>query len=245
MQVIAAIPARWASSRLPGKPLRQLAGRPMIEHVWRRVKEAKGIHRVVVLTDHPGIAQTVESFGGDFCLTPEDCASGTDRIAWAARDWDADVILNVQGDEPLIEPRVVEQLAALFTAEPEVEMATFAAVALPEEVGDPNAVKVVLDHQGYALYFSRSTIPFPRNESSIPCRRHLGIYAYRKNTLLRLASLPPSALEVTESLEQLRALESGIPIRVLETDHRSPGVDTEADLRKVEEMLRIEDPLSH
>ncbi len=245
MQVIAAIPARWASSRLPGKPLRLLAGRPMIEHVWRRVQKAKGIQRVVVLTDHPDIAQAVESFGGEYCLTPEDCASGTDRIAWAARDWDAEVIINVQGDEPLIEPRVVEELAALFRVEPEVEMATFAAEALPEEVADPNAVKVVLDQKGYALYFSRSTIPYRRNESSIPVRRHLGIYAYRKSTLLRLASLSPSALEKTESLEQLRALESGIPIRVLETDHRSPGVDTEADLRRVEEMLRFDDPLSH
>ena len=161
MQVIAAIPARWASSRLPGKPLRLLAGRPMIEHVWRRVKKAKGIHRVVVLTDHQDIASTVVSFGGECRLTPEDCASGTDRIAWAAQNWDAEVILNVQGDEPLIEPRTVETLADLFLAEPEVQMATFAAEALLAEVEDPNAVKVVMDQRGYALYFSRAAIPSP------------------------------------------------------------------------------------
>lgn len=236
-RIVAAIPARYASTRLPGKPLLPIAGRPMIEHVYRRVAEAPGLARVVVLTDDERIARAVAAFGGAWEMTPADCASGTDRIAHAARGWDAGAVVNVQGDEPLIDPQAVAALAAHLAAHPEDPMVTLAAEALPEEVDDPHAVKVVCDRAGYALYFSRSTIPYRRQAGGPRPLKHIGVYGYQRATLLRLAALPPSPLETSESLEQLRALENGIRIRVLETRHPVPGVDTPEDLERVERLL--------
>ena len=235
--VVAAIPARYASTRLPAKPLHPIAGKPMIEHVYRRAAAARGLQRVVVLTDDERIATAVRGFGGEVEMTPADCSSGTDRIAWAARGWDAEAVINVQGDEPLIDPQGISELAAHLERHPEDPIVTLAADAEPGDLDNPNAVKVVLDLQGYALYFSRAAIPYPRNPGRAPVRKHLGIYGYRKEALLRLASLAPTPLEQSESLEQLRALENGLRIRVLPARSTSYGVDTLADVALVERVL--------
>jgi 3-deoxy-manno-octulosonate cytidylyltransferase (CMP-KDO synthetase) len=235
--IIGAIPARYASTRLPGKPLLSIAGRPMIEHVYRRVAAARGLDRVVVVTDDPRIAEAVTRFGGEVEMTPAECASGTDRIAHAARAWEARAVVNVQGDEPLVDPEAVSALARHLAEHPEDEVVTLAAPAAPEDAGNPNAVKVVLDRRGYALYFSRSEIPYARLPGGAAPLKHLGIYGYQRQALLRLASLPPTPLEISESLEQLRALENGIRIRVLFARQASPGVDTPEDLARVERLL--------
>ncbi len=232
-----AIPARYGSTRLPGKPLLPIAGRPMIEHVYTRVARARGLDRVVVLTDDERIARAVESFGGEWEMTPVDCASGTDRIAWAARNWDAAGVINIQGDEPLIDPGEISRIAEHLAAYPQDPVVTLATAATAEEMANPNAVKVVLARDGAALYFSRSAIPYPRHEGGFAPLKHLGIYGYQLDALLRLAALPPTPLERSESLEQLRALENGIPIRVLTVARGSFGVDTAADLERVERIL--------
>lgn len=233
-----AIPARYGSTRLPGKPLLPIAGRPMIEHVYTRVAKARGLARVVVLTDDLRIARAVEAFGGEWEMTPEDCASGTDRIAWAARQWDAAAVINIQGDEPLIDPEAVSRVAGHLTAHPGDPVVTLATPATTEEMLNPNAVKAVLARDGSALYFSRSPIPYPRQEGAATPLKHLGIYGYQRDALLRLAGLAPTPLERSESLEQLRALENGIPIRVLVIERGSFGVDTAQDLERVEAILR-------
>ena len=235
-----AIPARYGSTRLPGKPLLPIAGRPMIEHVYTRVARARGLDRVVVLTDDERIARAVEAFGGDCEMTPDDCASGTDRIAWAARRWDAAAtsgIINVQGDEPLIDPEEISRIAEHLASNRQDPVVTLATPAAPEEMGNPNAVKVVLARDGAALYFSRSPVPYPRQAGGFAPLKHLGIYGYQRDALLRLAGLPPSPLERSESLEQLRALENGMGIRVLIVDRASIGVDTAEDLARVEKIL--------
>jgi 3-deoxy-manno-octulosonate cytidylyltransferase (CMP-KDO synthetase) len=237
---VGAIPARYGSTRLPGKPLLPIAGRPMIEHVYTQVMRAKGLDRVVVLTDDERIARAVESFGGEVEMTPAECASGTDRIAWAARSWNpaaVAAVINIQGDEPLIDPDEVAKIAAHLAAHPGDPVVTLATPATPEEMANPNAVKVVLGRDGAALYFSRSPIPFPRGENGAAPLKHLGIYGYQREALLRLAGLAPTPLERSESLEQLRALENGIPIRVLIAARGAVGVDTAEDLARVERML--------
>jgi 3-deoxy-manno-octulosonate cytidylyltransferase (CMP-KDO synthetase) len=237
VEIVAAIPARYASTRLPGKPLLSIAGRPMIEHVYRRVTQARGIARVVVVTDDLRIAEAVSRFGGEFEMTPPECASGTDRIAHAARGWTADAVVNVQGDEPLIDPEAVSAVARHLAQYPEDEVVTLAAPGLPEERDNPNSVKVVVDRAGYALYFSRSAIPYARQAGGATPLKHIGLYGYQRQALLRLAGLPPTPLEISESLEQLRALENGIRIRVLAARRASPGVDTPEDLERVEKEL--------
>jgi 3-deoxy-manno-octulosonate cytidylyltransferase (CMP-KDO synthetase) len=216
----------------------------MIEHVYTRVARARGLDRVVVLTDDERIARAVEGFGGEWEMTPEDCASGTDRIAWAARRWDAGAVINIQGDEPLIDPEEISRIAEHLAAHPEDQVVTLATPATPEEMGNPNAVKVVLGLDGAALYFSRSAVPYQRQEGGFSPLKHLGIYGYQRDALLRLAALPPTPLERSESLEQLRALENGISIRVLVVDRASIGVDTAEDLERVERILMEKLPLS-
>ncbi len=238
--VVGAIPARYASSRLPGKPLLRLAGRPMIEHVYRRATATGDLDRVVVLTDDDRIRSSVIEFGGEVELTPVDCASGTDRIAWAARAWAADAIVNIQGDEPLVEPSDISHLARHLVANPGDAMVTLACPASAGEAENPNVVKVVVDREGYALYFSRSAIPHPRSPGHAPLLRHIGLYGYQMHALQRLASLKPTPLEKTECLEQLRALENGIRIRVLETQGAAPGVDTREDVARIEKLLQSE-----
>jgi 3-deoxy-manno-octulosonate cytidylyltransferase (CMP-KDO synthetase) len=209
----------------------------MIEHVYTRVARARGLDRVVVLTDDERIARAVEGFGGECEMTPADCASGTDRIAWATRRWDASAVINIQGDEPLIDPEEISRIAEHLAAHPEDPVVTLATPAVPEEMGNPNVVKVVLARDGAALYFSRAPIPYPRQAGGFAPLKHLGIYGYQRDALLRLAALSPSPLERSESLEQLRALENGMAIRVLIVDRASIGVDTAEDLERVERIL--------
>lgn len=237
--VFAAIPARFDSTRLPGKPLRDILGKPMIQRVYEQVRKAKGIDRIVVLTDDERIAEVVRGFRGEVQMTPRECESGTDRIAWAAREWDADAVVNIQGDEPLIDPEVISKVATHLSMHLDDPIVTLATAASPDDLENPNAVKVVLDRDGYALYFSRSQIPYPRRAGVAPSWRHVGLYGYQLETLLELATLPPSPLELAESLEQLRALHHGISIRVLEVRNAMPGVDTEEDLRRIEELMQI------
>ena len=235
--VIGAIPARYASTRLPGKVLMPIAGKPMIEHVWRRAGRAEGLERVVILTDDERIAEAAALFGADCEMTPSDCASGTDRVAWAARSWRAAAVINIQGDEPLIEPAAISALAAHLRAHPEDPVATLATPAGEGDRHNPDVVKVVIDARGYALYFSRAPIPFPRGEGGAPPMSHVGIYGYQRQALLRLASLAPTPLEVSESLEQLRALENGIAIRVLSVERGWWGVDTIEDLEAADRLV--------
>ncbi len=239
IEIVGAIPARYGSTRLPAKALASILGRPMVRHVYERVVAARGLSRVVVLTDDERIAAVVRGFGGEVEMTPESCTSGTDRIAWAARNWSASGIINIQGDEPMIDPGAVTQVAEHLAAHPGDPIVTLAVHAAADELDNPNAVKVVLDRTGRALYFSRSRIPFPRGEGGWVPLKHLGIYGYQRAALLEFAALPPTALERTESLEQLRALENGMPIRVLETRETSIGVDTAEDLAEVERRLAL------
>ena len=238
--IVGAIPARYGSQRLPGKALHPLAGKPMVEHVYRRAARARGLDRVVILTDDERIARAVEFFGGEVEMTPAECASGTDRIAWAAANWDCAAVVNIQGDEPLIDPDGISRVASHLRAHPGDPIVTLAADALPGDLDSPSVVKVVLDREGYALYFSRAPIPFPRLPGGAAPLRHLGIYGYQRAALLKLAALPQTPLERSESLEQLRALENRMTIRVLTGARPSLGVDTPEDAAEVDARLRIE-----
>ena len=238
MRVLCVIPARYASTRLPGKPLRDIAGKPMICRVYERAVQAEKIEKALVATDDQRICDAVESHGGNAMMTSKDHPTGTDRLAEVAAAYEnMDVIINVQGDEPLIEPALIDELAGLFEDAPELMMATvMTELKDEEEARNPNNVKVITDKTGYALYFSRSLIPYPRNPGKAPVFKHIGIYAYRREFLLRYAKLSPTPLEQAESLEQLRALENGYRIKVLKTDCRFVGVDTEEDLALVNQI---------
>ena len=200
-------------------------------------RQGRGLERVVVLTDDRRIQEAVEAFGGECEMTPADCRTGTDRIAWAARKWAATGIVNVQGDEPLLDPDTVSAIATHLIESPEDPMVTFASTGRPEDLANPDLVKVVVDRSGRALYFSRAGVPFSRGGEPGPVLCHVGLYGYQREALLELADLDSTPLEISESLEQLRAPEHGMTIRVLHTDHRAIGVDTEEDLCRVEEMI--------
>ena len=240
MKILCVIPARYASTRLPGKPLANIAGKPMIQHVYERASQARRPAKVLVATDHDEVYQAVKDFGGQVLMTSPDHPTGTDRLAEVARACpEYELIINVQGDEPLIEPAVIDQLAAAFDDEPELVMATLATVMAEDEYDKPSAVKVVTRRNGHALYFSRSLIPYPRVQlAELPVYKHIGIYAYRRDFLLTYAALAPTPLERTESLEQLRALEHGYNIKVLLTDFQSVGVDTPEDLKRVNHIIQ-------
>ena len=240
MKILCVIPARYASTRLPGKPLANIAGKPMIQHVYERASQARRPAKVLVATDHDEVYQAVKDFGGQVLMTSPGHPTGTDRLAEVARACpEYELIINVQGDEPLIEPAVIDQLAAAFDDEPELVMATLATVMAEDEYDKPSAVKVVTRRNGHALYFSRSLIPYPRVQlAELPVYKHIGIYAYRRDFLLTYAALAPTPLERTESLEQLRALEHGYNIKVLLTDFQSVGVDTPEDLERVNHIIQ-------
>lgn len=239
MQVLCIIPARYASTRLPGKPLKLIAGKPMIEHVYRQAAKAELPCEVVVAVDDKRVYDAVEGFGGKAVMTREDHPNGTSRLAEVAEKYpDIDVVVNVQGDEPMIPPEIIDNLAQVFADEKDVDMATMKVLMKEEEYGDPSAVKVVTDARGNALYFSRSLIPYPRNKSDrSKVYKHVGIYAYTREFLLQYAKMPSTPLEETESLEQLRVLESGHKIKVLESDFQGVGVDTQEDLDAVNAIL--------
>jgi 3-deoxy-manno-octulosonate cytidylyltransferase (CMP-KDO synthetase) len=240
MKAVCVIPARLESTRLPRKLLRRIGGKYLIQFAYERAKQARKPERVVVACDHEELARAVESFGGEAVMTGREHQSGTERIAEVARSMKAEIFVNLQADEPLMHPSVVDDLIGVLEQERACQMAT-ACVKLRDagSYADPSVVKVVRDKSGNALYFSRS--PIPRDREANPAAdflKHLGIYAYRRSFLLKLPGLAPSELERRERLEQLRVLENGHEIRVIETAHDSIGVDTEEDLKKVEELLK-------
>ena len=235
------IPARYGSTRLPGKPLLDIGGRPMIEHVHRCAIEATGVQRVIVATDDDRIAETVSAFGGEAWLTRSDHPTGSDRLAEVARRLTSDIIVNVQGDEPLMPAALIQAVVAALAGDPTLGIATVRSpITAPGTMTDPHVVKVVVDARGDALYFSRAPIPYARDAA--PGRtplgdRHIGLYAYRRACLLELAEIPPTPLERLERLEQLRALESGYRIGTIATGQAPIGVDTPADLERVRQVV--------
>ncbi len=236
-RVAGVIPARLSSTRLPRKVLRELAGRPMVEWVWRAASASGLMDPVVIATDAEEVAEACRQRGLPVAMTSPTCASGSDRVREVAQSIDADIFVNIQGDEPTLTGAFFPPLLALFDR-PEVEVATLAVRCLPEEFANPNAVKVVTALDGRALYFSRATIPYDRDRTGFTgYRKHLGIYAYRHAALERFAALPPSPLEQLERLEQLRLLENGIGLYVAEAPADTIGVDTEDDLARAEAVL--------
>ncbi|MFQ5989772.1 MAG: 3-deoxy-manno-octulosonate cytidylyltransferase [Candidatus Methylomirabilales bacterium] len=258
MKAVGVIPARYASSRFPGKPLAHLRGRPLIQHVYEQARRSRALARVVVATDDLRIRDVVAAFGGEAQLTEKHHRSGTDRVAEVATSLSSQLVVNIQGDEPLIEPAMIDEAVAPFLVESDLVMGTLCrALETEDEWRSPHVVKVVRDSRGFALYFSRAPIPYDRVQGSgrrgLPRQsqgagqgsfalrtsyyKHIGLYVYRRDFLLELAQLPPTPLEETEQLEQLRALENGYPIRVVETKYDSIGVDTPEDLERVERIL--------
>jgi 3-deoxy-manno-octulosonate cytidylyltransferase (CMP-KDO synthetase) len=253
MSVVAIIPARYGSTRLPGKPLAKIGGKPMIQHVYESVSKARALDRVLVATDDRRIENAVRAFGGEVMMTSPDHASGTDRLAEVARTLKADWLVNVQGDLPFIHAETISRAVGPMRRDRTIPMGTVCTPILDEaEWRNPNIVKVLTDRAGFALYFSRAPIPYFRNSvidpngGRISARgkqrlwgyRHLGLYVYRRAFLLKFARLRPTALERIESLEQLRALQNGYRIYVAEVDERSVEVDTPADLKKAERYLK-------
>jgi len=259
MRAIGIIPARWKASRFEGKILADLSGKPMIQHVWERAKESRVLDELIVATDSEEVIKAVEAFGGKAVYTSKDQPSGTDRIAEVVNPIDVEVVVNIQGDEPLIHHSMIDGLANMLLLDKTVKMATvIKKVTKKKELLNPNVVKVVIDKEGNALYFSRSPIPYARGgekhhsifdvhywfsthsfkPESQDYYKHVGIYAYTKDFLFTYTNLPKSKLENTEKLEQLRALENGCKIKVIETEYDTIGVDTPEDLKKAEDMLQ-------
>jgi 3-deoxy-manno-octulosonate cytidylyltransferase (CMP-KDO synthetase) len=260
LKAIAIIPARYDSVRFPGKPLALLKGKPVIQHVYENARTSQELDRVLVATDNDAIVEAVTTFGGEAVMTSPDLASGTDRIAEVANNLDYDIIVNVQGDEPIIRGEMIDTVVRLLD-DKRASMGTLVRrVQDPDEIFDPNTVKAVFDKEGFAIYFSRSTIPYYRDEfiktqdasfksqdkrtnspesepSNLKFYKHIGIYSYRRNVLMDLTKLPQSDLEKAEKLEQLRALDNGYKIKVGKTDMETIGVDTPEDLKKVEKWL--------
>lgn len=237
MEIVAIIPARYKSSRFPGKALAEIAGKPMIERVYYQVTQVDNLDRVIVATDDERIYKTVTEFGGEVKMTSSCHQSGTDRIAEVARDLECDLIVNVQGDEPVIDPEMIEQAMAPFYENNNLKMGTLKKrIKEKVEINDPNIVKVITDDKNNALYFSRSPIPYQRGEEA-EYYKHIGLYVYQREFLIKYSQMKPTRLEKTESLEQLRALENGYNIKVVETKLDSIGVDTPEDIARVEELL--------
>ncbi|MBI5196318.1 MAG: 3-deoxy-manno-octulosonate cytidylyltransferase [Nitrospirae bacterium] len=258
------IPARFNSTRFPGKPLASLKGKPIIQWVYEHAASANSINTTLVATDSKQIYDTVLGFGGKVVMTSEKHQSGTDRIAEAAGSIDCDIVVNVQGDEPFIMPEMVNDVVRLLSDDSRASISTLAKkITDPEEILSPNVVKVVFDNEGFAMYFSRAPIPYNRDlwkissrlirdkfqisdstHHALPithygCYKHIGIYGYRKDVLFKFASMPPDKLELTEKLEQLRALASGMKIKVKETPYDTFGIDTAEDLKKAERRWHI------
>jgi len=241
IHIVGILPARWGSTRFPGKPLHLIAGKPLVQHVWERCRKCSRLDDLYIATDDTRIEAAALAFGAKVLMTSPDHPTGTDRIAEALHSLPrATHVVNIQGDEPLIDPALVDELAAAMAADPTLDMATAANPLDPADpaVQDPNVVKVAITLDGRALYFSRSPLPYFRNPvAGLPVYRHKGIYAYRRSFLERYVTWPPSPLEQAESLEQLRALENGASIKVLPTNDTSPGVDTPEQAAHVEALL--------
>jgi 3-deoxy-manno-octulosonate cytidylyltransferase (CMP-KDO synthetase) len=242
MQTAAIIPSRYASTRLPGKPLLDIAGKPMIQRVYEAAARAKLVDRVIVATDDLRIVEAVTLFGGLAELTSPRHRSGTDRVAEVADHLPCDIVVNLQGDEPLMDPGLIDRVVSAVRDDPDIYMASAKTpIRRTEDRANPNIVKVVTDCSDFALYFSRSPIPCPfgggEANTNNPGFRHIGIYVYRKDFLMRLVTLAPSPLEGQERLEQLRVLENGYRIKLVTTDYDAPGVDTPEDLATVRKRL--------
>jgi 3-deoxy-manno-octulosonate cytidylyltransferase (CMP-KDO synthetase) len=252
MNITAIIPARYGSTRFPGKALADLGGKPMIQHVYERTSRASHLSQVIVATDDQRIAEAVIRFGGVVAMTAATHETGTDRLAEVAQGLDADLIVNVQGDEPLIEAAMIDQAVAPFLTDRDLQMGTLKCrISCLHDFLSPNVVKVVTDQAGNALYFSRSPLPFFRDKwqdlkdeafasGRLLCYKHVGLYVYQRDFLIKYAALPQTPLEMAEKLEQLRALENGVRIKVVETEFESLGVDTPEDLNKARERMHKE-----
>ena len=240
MNVAAVIPARMGSTRFPGKPLARISGKPMIQHVYENAAACSLIERVVVAADDRAVQQAVQAFGGEVIMTSRDHQTGTDRVAEVARTLGAGIIVNIQGDEPLLPPDAIAQAVMPLMEDQHLVMSTLKTALRPEDdPRDPNIVKVATDARGRALYFSRSPIPFDRNDPPVArLYRHIGLYVFRRDFLLAFAGLPRTPLEQAESLEQLRALEHGYSMYVAETPYYPLGVDVPSDIDRVESILR-------
>ena len=235
-RILGVIPARFASSRFPGKALAPLAGKPILQHVYERASQARYLSKIIIATDDDRIAKTARSFGAQVQMTRPDHLSGTDRVAEVASSDQAPVIVNIQGDEPLIDPTAIDAAALALLDDPDLPMATLKKrIEIPTEVDNPNVVKVASDLMGDAIYFSRWAIPYMRDGSpgAIVHYKHIGLYVYRREFLLAYSGLPVGPLEQAERLEQLRAIENGYRIRVVETEYESLGVDTPEDLERI------------
>ncbi|NCO33572.1 MAG: 3-deoxy-manno-octulosonate cytidylyltransferase [Armatimonadetes bacterium] len=242
-RVIGVIPARYHSTRLDGKALLDICGKPMIQRVYEQTRRASSVESVYVATDDERIFRAVESFGGRAIMTSSNHPSGTDRLAEAVADLACDIVVNVQGDEPMVDPSAIDKLVAPLLEDTNVSMSTLAApINEEDEFSDPNVVKVVTDQDGYALYFSRACIPYHREgvADGVSALHHMGLYAYRKDFLLQYASLSPSPLENLEKLEQLRVLENGYRIKVVIDEYAAIGVDTEQDLERIRQLIAKE-----
>jgi 3-deoxy-manno-octulosonate cytidylyltransferase (CMP-KDO synthetase) len=237
--IVVVIPARYHSSRFPGKPLADIAGHSMIEHVYTRATALPDVDAVVVATDDDRIAEAVERFGGLVRMTRSTHRTGLDRVAEVAADMDCDIVVNVQGDEPLLEARMIAEVVEPLNHDRALRISTLRRqISDPADANNPHVVKVVVDLEGNALYFSRSSVPFV-HDATLPVFKHIGLYAYRRAMVCELASLPPTPLEIAESLEQLRAIEHGVRIRVIETHYDSIGVDTPEDLERVRRRMTV------
>jgi 3-deoxy-manno-octulosonate cytidylyltransferase (CMP-KDO synthetase) len=240
-KILGVIPARYASTRFPGKVLAQISSKSMLQHVYERASQARYLTNTIIATDDDRVVQAARRFGAIVRLTHSDHLSGTDRVAEIASGENADIVVNIQGDEPLIDPAAIDAAILPLAHEPEIVMATLKKkIEDPREVGDPNVVKVVTDRAGDAIYFSRCPIPFIRDGSAGATGvhfKHVGLYVYRRDFLLQYSLLPVGPLEQAEKLEQLRALENGFRIRVVETEYESLGVDTPEDLERVSRLF--------
>jgi len=241
-KVVVVIPARYRATRLPGKPLVSLAGKPMIQRVFERAKLAKTTHQVIVATDDQRILRVVEAFGGEARMTRPDHRTGTERVAEVAAHVEGDVFVNVQGDEPLLDPTAVDTAVSALLEDPPATVATVATpIRTPADIMDPNVVKTVLDFDDNALYFSRAPIPWVRDSTSpvvVRHLKHLGLYVFQRDALLDYPTLPQGELERIEQLEQLRWMENGVKIRVAEVEHDAVSVDTPEDVARVEKLLQ-------
>jgi len=241
VKVVGVIPARYASTRLPGKPLQEILGQPMIRRVYEGAARSRLLEMLIVATDDPRIAAAVAAFGGLAALTSKDHNTGTDRVAEVARGLECEIVVNIQGDEPFVHPGMIDEIVEPLLQDPELPMCTsMHEIRDPQDFANPNVVKAVVNLAGEALYFSRSLIPYPRKSEGHRVFEHIGLYAYRRDFLLKYAALPQTPLEKLESLEQLRALEHGYRLRVVET--RQPyvplSVDTPEDLERARELAR-------
>ena len=242
MNVVGVIPARYGSTRLKAKVLADLLGKPLIQHVWERAHQSRLLDRLLIATDNERVKKTCERFGSEAVMTSKRHQSGSDRITEAVQSLETEIVVNIQGDEPLIHHTMIDDMVRAILEDKSCQMATVVKPLYSEkELNDPGVVKAVIDHRGFALYFSRSVIPYNRDKAKITgigYYKHLGLYAYRKKFLMNFKNLPPSRLERTEKLEQLRVLEAGYKIKTVETSFDTIAVDTKEDLKRVEQFLK-------